>query len=155
MLETPAQMALEGPRNAVCPHSMLETSQESFMARKTVEIELVKNKASYGRALTRLSHFFDHPPKAGSSEEAEFELLLMMVERYEAERHPVSAPDPVAAIEFAIEQRRLTAREITAIFGSRQRVHEVLRRKRRLSMEQARALHKKLAIPAEVLIQAY
>lgn len=37
----------------------------------------------------------------------------------------------------------------------RQRVHDILQRKRRLSMEQIRALHEKLAIPAEVLIQPY
>ena len=125
------------------------------MARRTVEIELVKNEASYRRALKRLAHFFDHPPKAGSSDEAEFELLMMMVERFEAEHHPVPAPDPVSAIEFAIEQRCLTQSELQTIFGSRQRVHDVMRRKRRLSMEQIRALHKKLSIPAEVLIQAY
>jgi HTH-type transcriptional regulator/antitoxin HigA len=125
------------------------------MARKTVEIELVKTEASYRRALARLARYFDEPPAAGSSQEAEFELLMLMVERYEAEHHAVPAPDPVAAIEFAIEQRGLTPRDLQAIFGSRQRVHEVLRRKRRLSMEQARALHEKLAIPAEVLIQAY
>ena len=125
------------------------------MARNTVEIELVKNEASYRRALKRLAHFFDRPPKAGSSEDAEFELLLLMIERYEGDHHAVPAPDPVSAIEFAIEQRGLTAQELQAIFGSRQRVHDVLRRKRRLSMEQVRALHEKLAIPAEVLIQAY
>ena len=125
------------------------------MAKKTVEIELVKTAASYRRALVSLARYFDQPPKAGSSEEAEFELLMMMVERYETEHHAVPAPDPVAAIEFAIEQRGLTARELQAIFGSRQRVHEVLRRKRRISMEQARALNEKLLIPAAVLIQAY
>lgn len=125
------------------------------MARKTVEIELVKSKASYRRALRCLAFFFDNPPRVGSPEEAEFELLMMMVERYEAEHHAVPAPDPIAAIEFAIEQRGLTPRELQAIFGSRQRVHEVLRRKRRLSMQQARALHEKLGIPADVLIQAY
>ena len=125
------------------------------MAKKTVEIELVKSDASYQRALKRAAHFFDHPPKAGSSEDAEFELLLMMIERYEHEQHPVPAPDPVSAIEFAIEQRGLTPGEVHAIFGSRQRVHDILRRKRRLSMEQVRALHEKLSIPAEVLIRPY
>jgi hypothetical protein len=51
--------------------------------------------------------------------------------------------------------RGLTPRDLQAIFGSRQRVHEVLRRTRRISMEQARALHEELAIPADVPIQAY
>lgn len=81
------------------------------MARKNVEIELVKNQASYRRALTRLARFFDRPPEAGSSDDAEFELLMLMVARYEAEHHAIPAPDPVAAIEFAIEQHGLTPRD--------------------------------------------
>jgi len=85
------------------------------MAKRTVEIELVKSDASYRRALTRLAHLFDNPPKVGSSEEAEFELLMLMVERYEAEYHAIPAPDPLAAIEFAIEQRGLTLRDLQAL----------------------------------------
>ena len=68
------------------------------MAKKTVEIELVKTEASYRRALKQVSYFFDYPPAAGSPLEAEFELLMMMVERYEAEHFVVKSPDPVAAI---------------------------------------------------------
>ena len=74
------------------------------MAKKTVEIELVKTEAGYRRALKQVSHFFDHPSAAGSALEAEFELLMMMVERYEVEHFVVQSPAPLAAIEFAIEQ---------------------------------------------------
>ncbi len=80
---------------------------------------------------------------------------MMMVERYEAENITVKAPDPVAAIEFAIEQRGLSPADLQQVLGSRQRVHDILRKKRRLSLEHVRALHDKLLIPAEVLIQAY
>lgn len=73
------------------------------MAKKIVEIELVKSAASYRSALESRSVFFDRPPAAGSALEAEFEVLMMMVERYEAEHVVVKSPDPVAAIEFAIE----------------------------------------------------
>ena len=125
------------------------------MAKKIVEIELVKTAASYRRALKSLSAFFDHPPAAGTALEAEFELLMMMVERYEAEHVLVKSPDPVAAIEFAIEQRGLSPADLRDVLGSRQRVHEILQRKRRLSLEHVRALHDKLLIPADVLIQAY
>ena len=125
------------------------------MAKKIVEIELVKTAASYRRALKSLSAFFDHPPAAGTALEAEFELMMMMVERYEAEHVVVKSPDPVAAIEFAIEQRGLSPADLREVLGSRQRVHEILQRKRRLSLEHVRALHDKLLIPADVLIQAY
>ena len=125
------------------------------MAKKTVEIELVKTEAGYRRALKRLSAFFDNPPATSSALEAEFELLMMMVERYEADHVVVESPDPVAAIEFAIEQRGLSAADLAEVLGSRQRVHEILQRKRKLSLAHVRALHAKLLIPANVLIQAY
>ena len=79
------------------------------MAKKTVEIELVKTEAGYRRALKRVSYIFDHPPEAGSALEAEFEVLMTMVERYEAEHFDVKSPDPVAAVEFGIEQRGLSS----------------------------------------------
>jgi HTH-type transcriptional regulator / antitoxin HigA len=125
------------------------------MAKQTVEIELLKTEAAYRRALKKLSVFFDNSPAAGSGAEAEFELLMMMVERYEAEHFTVKSPDPVAAIEFAIEQRSLTPADLQQLLGSRQRVHDILRKKRRLSLEHVRVLHDKLLIPADVLIQAY
>lgn len=59
------------------------------MTKKTVGIELVETEAGYRRALKRVSNFFDHPPVAGSALEAEFELLMMMVERFEAEHFAV------------------------------------------------------------------
>ena len=67
------------------------------MAKKTVEIELVKTEAGYRRALKQVSYFFDHAPPAGTALEAEFELLMMMVERYEAENFVVEPADPVSA----------------------------------------------------------
>lgn len=126
-----------------------------IVAKRNIEIELVKTQASYRRALERLAWFFDQPPKARSAEETEFELLMLMVDRYEAEHHPVPAPDPIAAIEFAIEQRGLTTADLQRVLGSRQRVHDIMRKKRRLSLEHVRALHEHLGLSAEVLIRAY
>lgn len=67
------------------------------MAKKNVEIEPVKTKTGYRHALKQVSHFFDHPPVAGSALEAEFETLMMMVERYEAEKFVVESAGLVAA----------------------------------------------------------
>ena len=125
------------------------------MAKQNIEIELVKNDASYKRALKRLAWYFDHQPKAGSADDTKFGLLMLMCDRYEAEHHPVAPPDPVSAIQFAIDQRGLTTADLQRVLGSRQRVHDILRRKRRLSLEHVRALHEALGVPAEVLIQAY
>ena len=113
------------------------TTQEHIIGKKTVEIELVKTEAGYRRALKQVSYFFDHPPAAGTALETEFELLMMMVERYEAEHFVVKSPDPVAAIEFAMEQRGLSSADLAGVLGSRQRVHDILHKKRKLSLEHA------------------
>jgi len=71
---------------------------------------------------------------------------------WEAEIHPVIPPDPIEAIRFRMEQMGLDARDLAEILGSRSRVTEVLRGKRRLSLTMIRRLHQHLGIPAEVLI---
>ncbi len=125
------------------------------MAKQVIELELIRGKAAYRRALARLAHFFDHAPATNSPEETEFEILMLMAERHEREHHALPSPDPVAAIRFAIEQRGFGPAELNALLGSRQRAHEILNRKRRLTLSQIRELHDKLGIPADVLIQDY
>ena len=98
----------------------------------------MKTEAGYRRALKQVSYFFDHPPAAGTALEAEFELLMMMmVERYEAEHFVVKSPDPVEAIEFTMEQRGVSSADLAGVLGSRQRVHDILHKKRKLSLEHA------------------
>ena len=125
------------------------------MARHNIDIELVRGDASDNRTLKRVAWYFDHPPKAGTAGDTEFGLMMLMCDRYESEHHAVPAPDPVSAIEFAIDQRGLTTADLQRMLGSRQRVHDIMCRKRRLSLEHVRALHEELGVPGEVLIQAY
>ena len=52
-----------------------------------------------------------------------------------------------------MEQAGLTNRDLIPFLGSRSRVSEVLSGKRAITMSMARALHRHLGIPAEVLLQ--
>jgi HTH-type transcriptional regulator/antitoxin HigA len=125
------------------------------MAKQTVEIEFIETEAAYRRALRRLAIFFDAPPKAGARDDLEFRLLMLMVEKYEAGKYVVPPPDPVAAIRFAVEQRGLATADLQNALGSRQRVHDILHKKRRLTLAQIRSLNQKFRVPAEVLIKDY
>jgi HTH-type transcriptional regulator / antitoxin HigA len=80
-------------------------------------------------------------------------VLATLIDVYEASHFPMDAPDPVAAIEFRMEQQGLTRKDLEPLLGSRTRVSEVLNRKRGLSIEMIRRLHEALGIPAEVLIR--
>ena len=81
--------------------------------------------------------------------------MTTLVEAYEDRQYNIPMPDPIAAIEYHMESRGLSRRDVEPYLGSRARVSEILNRRRPLSMEMIRRLHAGLGIPAEVLIQSY
>jgi HTH-type transcriptional regulator / antitoxin HigA len=83
------------------------------------------------------------------------DVLVTLIEAYEAKQHPIPAPDPITAIEFMMEQKDLTRRDLEPVIGSRSRVSEVLTRKRPLTLPMVRALSALLDIPTDVLVQPY
>ncbi len=75
------------------------------------------------------------------------------MDRYEQKHFPIDFPDPVEAIKFRMEQEGLRQKDVEKFFPGKNRVSEVLNRKRPLSIGMIRALHRGLGIPAEVLFQ--
>src|SRR5512146_864643 len=123
------------------------------MEGSAMELKPIKTKAAYKEALKEIATLFNVPP--GSPEADRLEVLSILVEAYEDEHHPIDPPDPIEPIKFRVEQQGLTRRDLEAYIGSRARVSDVLNRKRPLSVEMIRRLHKGLGIPAEILIRPY
>lgn len=113
--------------------------------------KIIETEAEYEAALAYIETLMDAAP--GSPAEEELELFALLVEKYEEEHFPIDLPDPVEAIKFRMEQEGLTRKELAKYLGSQSRVSEVLNRKRPLSLAMIRALHKRLGIPAEVLLR--
>jgi len=63
---------------------------------------------------------------------------MTLVDAYEAVHHPIYPPDPVAAIEFHMDQNELGRADLEKYIGTRARVSEVLNRRRGLSIEMIR-----------------
>ena len=89
----------------------------------------------------------------GTREGDRLDVLVTLIEAYEARHFPLDLPDPVEAIKYVMEQRNLTAKDLVPYIGQPNRVYEVLNRKRSLTMAMAWKLHKGLGIPAESLIR--
>lgn len=116
-----------------------------------VDVHLIKSEAEYEAALARAEKLMD--ARAGTPEAEELEHLAMVIEAYEEKHHPIELPDPIAAIQFRMEQEGLTNKDLVPYIGSSAKVSEVLSGKRDLTLSMIRALNKHLGIPAEVLIQ--
>ena len=117
-----------------------------------MNIHPVRTQSDYKAALRELSAYFDHEPEPGTAEGDRFEILATLVEAYEAKHFPIEAPDPIEAIRFRMEQGGLTVKDRVPSIGQPNRVYEVLNRKRGLTIDMIRNLHRNLGIPAESLI---
>lgn len=110
----------------------------------------IKTTRDYECVLRRIEHIMDAKP--GTKTGDELDVLTTLVESYEAKHHAIYPPDPIEAINFRMDQLGMTRKDLEAMLGGRGRVSEILSKKRSLSLEMIRRLHRKLRIPLESLI---
>jgi HTH-type transcriptional regulator/antitoxin HigA len=81
------------------------------------------------------------------------DVLVTLVEAYEVKHDPIPEPDdPVGVLEYYMESRGLSRADLLPYLGSKERISEILNRKRGLSLEMIRRLHTGLGIPADLLV---
>ncbi len=116
-------------------------------------VKPIHSEVDYQAALAQIEALWD---AADGSEEADLlEVLSMLVEAYEKTHLPISAPDPVEFLQYAMETRGLTRKDLEQYIGPRGRVSEILNRVRPLTLDMIRRLSSGLGLPAAVLIQGY
>ena len=118
-----------------------------------MDIRIIKTKQQYRRYLEEVDRLVALDPDPRTAEGARLELLAKLVEDYEKEHFKFRKPDPVEAILFRMEQQGLRQTDLAAMVGGKNRASEILSRKRPLTLAMIRALHEKLGIPSELLIQ--
>ncbi len=113
-------------------------------------IRPIRTRKDHREALAEIERLWNAKPGTAACDR--LDVLVTLVEAYERKHDPLSAPDPVEAILFRMEQQGLARKDLEPLIGSRARVSEVLNHKRDLTLPMIRALHDKLGIPAESLI---
>jgi HTH-type transcriptional regulator / antitoxin HigA len=117
-----------------------------------MELKPVRTKRGYEKALRAVKPYFDAPPTLGTQAADQFEILILLIEAYEAKHYAIAPPSPIDAIKFRMEQAGLTVKDLEPMIGRSNRVYEVLNGKRALTLPMIRRLHTMLGIPAESLI---
>lgn len=115
------------------------------------ELKPIRTKKDYEAALAEVERLWG--AKSGTPKGDRLDILATLIEAYEAKHYPMDPPDPIEAILFRMEQQGLSRKDLEPMIGARNRVAEVLNRKRGLSIEMIRQLHRRLGISAEVLIR--
>ncbi len=117
-----------------------------------MDIRPIHTDADYKSTLREISRLMESDPELGTPEGDRLDILVTLVQAYEAKHVPMTAPDPVEAIKFRMDQSGLSVKDLEPLIGKSNRVYEVLNRKRPLTLAMIRRLHQSLGIPADVLI---
>jgi len=118
-----------------------------------MDIKPIKTEQDYQEALQEVDKLID--AKSNTPDGDKLDILVTLIEAYEAKNHPVLPPEPVEAILHQMESQELSRKDLVPLFGSRARVSEILNKKRSLSINMIRKLQDGLGISAEILIQSY
>jgi len=118
-----------------------------------MNIKPIKIQEDYTATLIQIEKLMNAQPNTPQMDE--LEVLTTLVEAYEEQHYKIDAPDPIEAIKFRMEQEGLKQKDLVSIIGSKSRVSEILNKKRKLSIEMIRNLHKQLHIPVESLFLDY
>lgn len=118
-----------------------------------MNIRPIRTEADYKAALREVSPLIDLDPHPDTPEGERLDVLVTLIQAYEAKHYPIPAPDPIEAIKFRMEQEGLSVADMEPIIGKANRVYEILNRKRPLTLGMIRRLHHNLGIPADVLLQ--
>lgn len=81
------------------------------------------------------------------------DVMVTLIENYEAKHFALDFPDPVTAIKFEMDRKNLTIKDLEPMIGRSNRVYEILNGKRSLTLPMIWKLHSGLGIPAELLIK--
>lgn len=118
-----------------------------------VEVEPIRSDEDYETALGEIEALIGARP--GTAEGDRLDVLVTLIQAYEAMHHPVDAPDPIALLHFVMEQRGLDRADLQPMLGGRGRVSEIMARKRPLTLTMIRRLQSELGLPADVLVRPY
>jgi HTH-type transcriptional regulator/antitoxin HigA len=96
-----------------------------------MDVAPIKTRRDYRTALKHIEGLMR--AKRGTPEGDRLDVLVTRVEAWERQHYPLGFPDPID-----MDQKGLQPRDLIPFIGSRNRVHEVLNRRRSLTLNMIR-----------------
>ena len=115
------------------------------------------NENEYKNAVSRIEELLKLVNKDTSIDNPnlqELTILSDLVENYESEHYPIGTPSLRDVIELRMFEMKLKQKDLAEILEtSSSRISEYLNGKRDITIEIARALHNKLNIDSDIILQ--
>jgi HTH-type transcriptional regulator / antitoxin HigA len=121
-----------------------------------MEIRPIRTDKDHQAALAEIEACWGAPE--GTEEGDRLDVLLALVEIYEAKRWPIDIDesfDPIDVLNYAIEELGHTQAELAELLGSRSRASEILSRRHALTVDMIHKISEAWRIPADLLVRPY
>ena len=117
---------------------------------ENILIKAIKTEEQYKEVVKHIRSLWTCPENSPESDL--LEVLSILADDYENKVCSILPLDPIEAVKYEMEEKGLTAKDLTPFLGSRSRVSEVLNHKRPLTFTMAKKLYEGLNIPAETFL---
>ena len=117
-----------------------------------MDLKPIKTKRDYQAARAPRTR---HAAPAGAPRLTRLMCSNFLIADYENAHFRIADGVLIQFLEYVMESRGLTRKDLEPYLGSRARVAEVLNRNRALTLEMIRRLSEGLGLPADVLVQRY
>jgi HTH-type transcriptional regulator/antitoxin HigA len=118
-----------------------------------MNIKPIRTEDDFCQVLKRIDKLIDC--EENSPEEAELEVISLLVWDYEEKQYKIGQLQPIQAIQTRMKEMDLKPKDLVEMIGDKSRVSDVLSKKRKLTLRMIRNLNKSLNIPIETLVQEY
>lgn len=118
-----------------------------------MDLKPIRTEAEHAEALAEVERLWGAPE--GSAEADRLDVLALLIEAYESAHFPIEPPDPIDFLEYILDSRGLTRKDLEPYIGPRGRVADIMNRSRPLSIGMIRRLVSGLGLPADVMVRPY
>lgn len=118
-----------------------------------MKLRIIKTDKDYETLIDWIDTQFDLNIPPDSPQGEKLQIALLLIKKYEDDHYPIPMPDPIEAVKLKMKEMGLKNKDLVDLAGSKGYVSEVLNRKKPLTLKLAKIFHKKLGIPAEILLR--
>ena len=119
-------------------------------------MKAIRNKTDYYKALERMEELLKIVGNHTSSTDKNFielDKLSNVIAEFEEKNYPMTPQNLIETIELRMFQRKLKQKDLAKLLGtSNARISEYMNGKRKLTLDIAKTLHKKLNIDAVLIL---
>ena len=113
---------------------------------------VITTDEEHERMLTEVEKLMDKGGHRSTEEDIALDLMVRLIQDYEAAHHPLPKPSPHEMLVYLMEQRGLRQANLLPVFKSRGYASDVINGKRAISKAHARRLGEFFQVSADVFL---